>query len=147
VTTLVIDELITELDQPVKIEKKIIAESIRLHLYFHNLPSGSFNFEIHKESGLYRSFPFNSSQVRSLFDGTKDFFHVYLSFGIGEKLILDRGNYHFKITQSGYDFSPSSFVGWCKDFQGYFGRISDENAEFTEYPYAFRIIERRPRET
>ena len=51
-STLVIDELITELEQSIIIRKKINVGSIRTHFYLHNAPSGVFNFEIHKDNNL-----------------------------------------------------------------------------------------------
>lgn len=145
-STLVVDELISDLTQPVILKQKMMVGSIKLRLYVHNMPSGNFTFTIFKEASVYASFNFTCSSLRSSFSGSKDFFHVTMPFTFAGAAVFDRGEYVFKITHSGYSYSASSFIGWCKDFGGVFGGISDPEAEFTDYPYSFRIIERRLRE-
>ena len=145
-TTLVVDELLSQFEQPIYFKQKILVTSIKLHLYVHNMPLGNFVFSIEKEGNPYASFNFTSSSLRSSFGGTENFFHVFMPFTFGGGAVFDRGEYLFRITQTGYIYSASSFLGWCKDFGGYFGDISDPDAEFTEYPYSFRIIQRKPRE-
>lgn len=145
-TTLVVDELISSFEQPVVIKKTIKALSIKFHFYVHNMPSGSFKFEIWKGLNLYAEFPFSCNDLRSSFGGSSQYFRVFYPFGVGSNITLYEGEYTFKITSTGYTYSASSFLSLCKDWQGVFGEISDENAEFTDYPYSFRIIERKQRE-
>lgn len=145
-TTLVVDELLTSFEQPIRIKQKIMIASIKAHLYVHNMPSGNFVFSIEKEGNHYAAFNFTCADLRSSFGGSENFFHVFMPFTFAGGTVFDRGDYTFKITQTGYIYSASAFLGWCKDFGGYFGDISDPEAEFTEYPYSFRIIQRKPRE-
>jgi hypothetical protein len=146
VTTLVIDELLTSFSQPIRFKKRMVVASIKLHLYLHNLPAGNFSLIVEKEGNNYATFNFTSNSLRSSFGGTKNYFHIFAPFVFSSPAIFDRGDYVFRLTQTGYNYSTTSFLGWCKDFGGVFGGISDPNAEFTDYPYSFRIIERKPRE-
>lgn len=145
-TTLVVDELISSFEQPIYIQRSIKALSIKFHFYVHNMPVGNFKFEIWKDGELFAEFPFTSLDLRNSFGGSSQYFRVFYPFGVGSNISLKEGSYVFKITSIGYVYSASSFLALCKDWQGYFGGISDENAEFTEYPYSFRIIERKSRE-
>lgn len=145
-TSLVVDELITELSQDVNILQKMSVGSIKWHFYVHNMPAGSFFFEIRRGGDLYATFNFNSSLLRSSFGGTSNYFRVFYPFSNQAPIYLYPGQYTFKITCTGYTYSASSFLGVCKDWDQYFGQELGSNPEFTEHPYSFRIIERRLRE-
>lgn len=145
-STLVADELITELVQPIEFNQRMIVESIKLHLHVQNVPAGTFTFKVFKGLTEYASFNFTSTSLRTAFGGIEDNFHIYMPFVFTNGYPFERGSYTFKIEQSGYTYSASSFLAWCKDYGGIFGSIDDPNAEFTDYPYSFRIIERRRRE-
>jgi hypothetical protein len=145
-TTLIIDEFINEFIQTIRFDKRIKIGSIKARFYVHNMPSGVFTFQILKQNTLIIEESFTCSDLRDSFNGTENFFHVNFPLFLNKNLVLDRGNYEFKIISDGYTFSQNSFFSWTKDFQGVFGGFNDENVEFTEYPYSFRIIEIRQRE-
>ena len=145
-TTLVVDELVSQLVQPIYIKKKIKALAVKLHLYVHNMPTGSFKFQILKEGDLYAEFPFSCDDLKSSFGGTTSYFRVFFPFAVGSKINFEEGNYTLKITSTGYTYSQTSFLGWCKDWQGYFGDVTIVPESYLEFPYSFRIIELRPRE-
>lgn len=145
-TTLVIDELITELTQDVNIKKDIKIGSIKFQFYVHNMPTGTFKLEILKDSVLYAEFPFTSNDLRNSFGATSNYFRVFYPFGYQENLTLYQGLYSFKISSIGYTYSATSFLGICKDWQTYFGQPLATSVEFTEYPFSYRILERKPRE-
>lgn len=145
-TTLVVDELLTSFTQPIRFKQRMLVASIKLHLYLHNMPAGNFSFIVEKEGDSYAAFNFSSNSLRASFGGTKNYLHVFSPFVFSTPTVFDRGDYVFRLTQTGYNYSTTSFLGWCKDFGGVFGGISDPNAGFTDYPYSFRIIEMKPRE-
>lgn len=143
-STLVVDQLITTLDQPVSIKKPIQLATIRPHLYLHNNPTGTFYLNIYNLSGLFKSFSFTSNDIKSAAGLSEAYFHAYYAITT-TPFILPRGSYTIKLESSGYTFSESSFVGWCKAVKAT-GNVSGEPENYTENPFSFSLIEYQPRE-
>jgi hypothetical protein len=143
-TTLAVEELVTTLVQPLKVEKPVRLLAVKPWLYFHNMPSGTFTMALKKDSVTVREWQFTSANVRDAFGGTQQFFHVYLSLS-GSPLIIKEGDYTLELSASGYTFG-ASWVGWCKDWQGVVGRVEGQAVDFTAYPYSFRILASKGRE-
>lgn len=144
-STLLVDELITELVQPFKLLKKTHALSFRAHLYVHDMPAGVFRLRLMKGSDQIFSRTFTSETLREEFGGSESYFHIYFTF-FTQRKILDRGEYSLILDHTDYVYDANKFIGWCKDYRGVFGSFDTSQVSFTEYPYAYRIIERRARE-
>lgn len=143
-STLVVDELITTLDQPITVNRSIYVATLRPHLYCHNNPSGTFYLNIYGQSGLIKSFSFTSNEIKSACGLSEAYFHA--NFAIQTTpFLLPRGEYTIKLESYGYSFDPSSFMSWCKDIKPY-GRISGSPVNYTENPFSFTLIEYKPRE-
>lgn len=141
---LVVDELITTLDQPITVDRSIYVATIRPHLYCHNSPIGTFSFNIYSPSGLIKSFSFTSLDIKSACGLSEAYFHAYYSIPM-TPFLVPRGNYTIKLESSGYTFSESSFMGWCKDVKPT-GRVNGDPENYTENPFSFNLIEYQPRE-
>ena len=141
---LVVDELITTLEQPITVDRSSYIASIRPHLYCHNSPLGTFYLNIYSPSGLIKSFSFTSQDIKSSCGLSEAYFHAYYAISM-TPFLLPRGEYTIKLESSGYTFSESSFVGWCKDVDPV-GRVSGTPENYTENPFSFNLIEYKPRE-
>ena len=143
-TRLAVEELITTLVQPLTVETTVRLLAVKPWLYFHNMPAGTFTMALKKDAATIREWQFTATDARNAFGGSQQFFHVYLSLS-GAPLIIYQGEYTLELSASGYTFG-SSWVGWCKDWQGVVGKVEGQAADFTSYPYSFRILASKGRE-
>jgi hypothetical protein len=144
VSTLIVEELITDLEQEIKVTHGIQVATIRPWVYFHNNPAGTFYFNIYGTSGLVKSFSFNYLDVKTASGLTEAYFHSHYAISM-TPFLLPRGTYTIKFEHSGYTYDTNSFVGWCKDVF-HFGRTYGDAENYTENPYSFTIIEYKARE-
>jgi hypothetical protein len=145
VSTLIVEELHTFLDQEIVVSKAITVATIRPWLYFHNNPSGTFYFNIYKSNSLVRSFSFNTNEVKNESSLTEAYFHSYFSIQM-TPFVLNRGTYNIKLEHFGYTYNENSFMGWCKDLHPY-GEVYGTTEDYTGNPFSFTIIEYKARET
>jgi hypothetical protein len=143
-TTLVADQLITELVQPLSIYRDMSLVGIRAKLYFHNSPSGTFYFNFYKNGDLFKSVMFTSAWSK-LQIGTLDQ-SFWIDMAIQEPINLSQGDIVVKLESSGYLFTSSAWLGWCKDFNQVSGNVIGTPIDFTEHPFILRLIEYTERE-
>ena len=143
-STLVVEELITSLDQEITLQKSIQIVTIRPWIYSHNNPVGTFSFNIYGTSGLVRSFSFSNSELKTQSGVTEDYFHSYFSIQMAP-FLLTRGVYTIKLEHFGYTYNANSFLGWCKDILP-IGKTYGTAENYTDNPFSFNIIEYKPRE-
>lgn len=144
-STLILEELETILDQEINIKTQLNVATIRPHLYFHNNPAGTFYLNVYNDSGLVKSFSFSSNDVKVASGLTHSYFHSYFSIPM-TPFVLSRGTYNIKLESSGYTFDPNSFIGWCKDLKPT-GNTYGFIGNYTSNPFSFTIVEYKPRET
>lgn len=109
---LAVNELKSYLEQKVVSKGIHNVEAIRLHLYKHNTPSGSLKVQLRTENGLVaESSPVQISDVAS-----SDYFHGMIRFNINLQLKKDTEYTIRLVSEDGYSFSESSYVGLCLDF-------------------------------
>lgn len=144
-STLIVEELHTVLEQEIINHKQITVATIRPWLYFHNNPVGTFYFNIYGTDGLVRSFSFSCSDVKTSSSLTQPYFHSYFSIEM-TPFVLNRGTYTIKLEHSGYLYNANSFMGWCKDLLP-IGQTYGSTEDYTGNPFSFTIIEYKPRET
>lgn len=139
-STLITDSINGPKIQEFKTTETIKCEGFKLWLYNNNMPAGNFKLELVKDTRVIKEWNFTSLDMRNSFGGTEDYFHVYMSF-LSKSFYL-QGTYNLVITTTGYTETPTSFIGWNKDYDGVFGNHYPGNVEFTDYPYSFRILRR-----
>jgi hypothetical protein len=142
-TRIAADQLITELAQGIELEKSYTLAGIRPRLYFHNIPAGTFYFRFYKDSVMIATYSFTSVSAQTSASITSPYFWVDLSIKGG--LPLSGGPYTIKLESDGYTYSPSSWIGWVKDFN-YNGNLLGNPQDFSEYPYTIKLIEYGDRE-
>lgn len=143
-TTLVVEDLYTDLEQNFTVETDINVLSIKVHLFSYNTPIGDFYFELLKDAALIKSEYFNNTILKNSFGGVEDYFRVMFPFFVNQNLKLTRGEYTLRIRSENYTNNGNSFLSWCSDWQG-FGRVINAG-DFTTMPLTFRIIETVQRE-
>ena len=119
-TTLVVEELRTTLTQEVTLSlpRRYHVDTIRLHLYFHNSPSGTFSFSILDQSdNVIASKSFTSAQFYSAIPTANIYAHAYFSVQLDNKVHLPSTVYKLRLSASGYTFLNTSYVGWVRDHE------------------------------
>lgn len=143
-STIVVDELITELVQEIKINRPTSLAAFRPWVYSHNNPEGNFSFIIEKDSLPVKIFSFTNNDLKTALNVTQPYFHGRYAIPV-TPFILHRGTYTIKLTASGYTYNPNCFVGWCKDVEA-FGKTYGTIENYTSNPYSFTLVEYRARE-
>lgn len=118
-TTLIVDELITELFQDITYsssERAIIA-SIMPYLMMYNAPTGTFTFSVLNGSTVLFSKTFTSADIKASLNTTSNYAHVFFPIVPTEQVELEKGTYRFKLTSSGYTFSESAYIGWIRQHE------------------------------
>lgn len=146
-STLIVDELITELEQEIIVKEDILNGVIfKPWLYIHNAPSGTFKFGVYEGANLLFEKTFDSAFIKSELNTTDNFAHLFLSLPFPNES-LKAGVYKMKLSSVGYVFNSSSWLGWIKDFESNFEKNNDlESIEFTQYPLTTRILVMKRRE-
>jgi hypothetical protein len=142
-TTLAVDQLITELVQPLSILRDMTVAGVRARLYFHNSPSGTFFFNVYGDGKLLKSLPFTTLLCKQKIQTQND--HFCIDLAIRETFNLSVGEILVKLESSEYSFGES-WLGWSKNFNGHSGIMIGDPKDFTEYPFNFKLIEYKERE-
>jgi hypothetical protein len=142
VSTLVYDTLETELVQEIVIGNHLGVQSpmISPMLFFLNNPAGTFTLGIYKGATLLIEKSFTVADLKTQLNTTdmSGYLYYHVIFG---GVNLPFGFYNLKLTSSGYTFSTSSLLAWCKDWESNFNAtVEITPIEFTQYPLAVRIL-------
>jgi hypothetical protein len=110
---LLVEELKTTLSQSLTVgDNNVFAVAVRPHLYKHGSPTGSVRMQIQDENGKLIA---QSAAVAISAISSENYFHGYVRFDFTEPL-KSGSTYQFVLSSTGYTYSSSAFVGWCKDF-------------------------------
>lgn len=144
-STFVVDELrAITLVQPVRILTPITVGSIKAIFYVHNLPLGMFTATLKKGLETILSWSFDSTTLQNSFDGIEPHFAVVYPLYKSSAFRLGTGDYTLELSSVGYTYHASSWIGWCKDWQGPMQKTYGPGLEeFRNFPYSHRIIEYR----
>lgn len=116
---LLITELDTTLSQKVTPTATMIVAAIRPHIYIQNSPAGSLRVDIYDSTNttlLKSSETITVASIKSQALITDDYFHGYIRFLIDWGLVKDT-QYTIRLEGvSGYTFSTTDHIAWCKDF-------------------------------
>lgn len=117
---LLVIELYSNLEQAIIPDTIQQVEAVRIHLYKHNTPAGSLQVLIKDGDTTIAT-----SQIVNISDISEaDFFHGQVTFEINVQLLKSK-EYKILLQASGYTFTESAYVGWCRDF------------DFKTYPKGF----------
>ncbi len=111
---LLVQELSDEIYQTISPIKNTNIEYIRLDLYKHNNFSGNLSLELHDNNGELIT---SSADTLSASDiSSQPFFHGFVNFQIKAQLQKDMTYRIVLKGTDGYEFTESSYIGWCNSF-------------------------------
>lgn len=148
-STLVFDELVSELNQEITIANfsGVYSPKIKPWLYFHNSPLGNFKLEIIKDSVVVAEKVFSMSDALAQLNAVGNSCHLWLTLDFSG-LKLPFGIYNLKLSGVDYIYSSTSFLAWCKEWESTFDKNPNlDSVEWTQYPLAVRLLSLGTRET
>lgn len=88
--------------------------NIRPHLYRHNSPAGSLRMEVRDLNDQVAA----TSDIVAIssIDPGNDFFHGEIRFSLDFGFQAGASYRVYLVGVSGYTFSESAYIGWCRDF-------------------------------
>jgi len=140
-TTLVIDELKTTLTQSVNLnyDRVYHVAGLKIKLLMYNNPTGTFTLSLKTGATTLASASFTSADIKTDLSTTDNYAHLYKALSFS--LPLKKGSYDLVLSSSGYTFSDSSFLGWCKSYTNVFNEEVDSSASYTNKPFDFLVYE------
>lgn len=146
-STVVVDELITTLDQPISVFRPISLAAIKPYIFAASPLIESITFSILKDGVALFTQSHLFEDLKAALNTSDDNFHGFFPFYTEGTIYLPPGDYVIRMSASGYTFSSTNFVGWCKDYLRYFGKITGEiPTHYSMFPYSFRLLEYSSRE-
>ena len=131
---LLVEELFTSISEGFTLSytERTSLAALYPHLYIHNEPAGTFTITLKKGATNIFSKSFNVSDIKATIDSPLDYSHVWYPVIPTNPVQIDSGEYLVELTSSGYTFSESAYIGWCRnfeemDFKGDFGKFNDEH--------------------
>jgi hypothetical protein len=115
---LVVETLVTSLEQEINCitDKRVHIGAIIPYLYYHNLSSGEFKFELKRDNTLIYEHLFNWQDLKG--NKVENYFHEYYPIVPVDPIQLEAGSYSVTITAlPGYNVDGNSFLGWIKQHE------------------------------
>lgn len=115
---LVVETLYESLEQDITLEsdRRIHIGAIIPYLYFHNLSSGLFKFQLIRNSSVLYEHLFSWEDIKA--GKIDNYMHVYHPIVPVSPIQLESDNYKVKIMAvSGYQATGNSFLGWIKQHE------------------------------
>ena len=118
-TSLLVNELRSTLEQDItlKLSGRCHVGSIMPYLYMNDAPSGTFKFQLLRYSDVVYEREFTSGDIKASLGTTDNYAHVFYPVIPLGKIKLESGDYILKLSSTGYSYSPTSFIGWCQQFE------------------------------
>jgi hypothetical protein len=138
-TTLVLDELRTTLEQNFTTVEREQVYAIRPNLYLHNDPVGTFILSIKQGSTTLGSTTLTLAEIKTGAGfADNQYHHGVFRFLFSTPVVLQaRTEYTIELSSSGYTFSESSFIGWVKEFENLKNTFTDSISNDYENPFSF----------
>lgn len=114
----VVETLQDTLEQEIRVESdsRVHIGAFIPYLYFHNLSSGIFNFQLIRNSSVLYEHQFTWEDIKA--GKLENYIHVYHPIVPVNPIQLESGIYKLKISSiSGYFASGNSFLGWIKQHE------------------------------
>lgn len=140
-TTLVVNELRTTLEQDFYVDKRLQLSAIRLNLYLHNDPSGTFTLSVKNGSDTIATSSLTVSTIKTN-AGLSDnqYHHGFFRFDFSDIVPLIKNvTYTLELSSSGYTFSDSSYIGWIKEFENNTNTLIDSTDNDFEKDFSFQL--------
>ena len=140
-TTLVCDELETTLTQTVNMnyDRVYHVAGLKIKLLMYNNPTGTFTLSLKSGVTTLASASFTSADIKTDLSTADNYAHLYKALNFS--LPLKKGSYDLVLSSSGYTFSASSFLGWCKSYANIFNEEADSTAPYTDKPFDYLVYE------
>ena len=138
-TTLVADELITTLTQTVNLsyDRVYHIAGLKIKLIMYNAPSGTFTLSIKSGATTLASTDFTSADIKTDLSTADNYAHIYKALTFS--LPLKKGAYDLVLSSSGYTYSATSFLGWCKSFENVFNQEVDDTVLYHDKPFDYLV--------
>jgi hypothetical protein len=138
-TTLVCDELQTTLTQTVNLvyDRVYHIAGLKIKLLMYNNPTGTFTLSLKSGSDVLASAAFTSADIKTDLSTTDNYAHLYKALNFS--LPLKKGSYDLVLSSSGYTFSTSSFLGWCKSYENVFNEEVDSAVPYSDKPFDYLV--------
>lgn len=134
--TLIVSELRDLLFQVITPNENIQVEAIRIHLYKHNSPTGTFTLQIRDTNN--RIVAASSESFEASDFSSAAFFHGQVRFYL--KAYVQKGRqYRVCLVPTGYSFSESAYLGWCNSYDLLSYNTSYEYSNDLEAPLSLEI--------
>lgn len=144
-STLVVDQLTGDpLEQEITLDTDLDIAGFKPVVMLSGMPAGSFSFNFYSGATLIKSYTFTAASVQAAIATSNNYFWAHLA--LPGDLRLTKGTYTIKLEATGYTYAENSFVSWVKDWQKLRPKTTGTPSDFTEYPYAYNLIEYVPRE-
>jgi hypothetical protein len=123
-TTLVVEPLITTLEQTItlNLKQRYIIAAIRPYVYMHNNPAGTFTYKLKSGATELWQSSFTSVAIKTALNAANNYAHIKLNL-ISDYLKLSPGSYTVELSSSGYTYNDSSYMGWIKPHEDLFNDI------------------------
>ena len=135
-TTLVVEDLVTTLEQNQEIERRLNIERVRLYLLKHDITTGQLTLSV-KRNGV----EIGSSTIDIADISAATYFHGYVSFVFDNPLVVNRGDVVFELSSSGYTYSSGSYIAWVQEYENITNKIDVEPETDFQYPLTCQIWE------
>ena len=146
-TTLVLDELKTTLEQNITIDlkRRYDVAAIRPYIYMHNAPAGIFTLSIKTDTETLASQDFTSAEIKTDLSTSDNYAHIWKVIQFNDPVFLLDDDYILELSSSGYTFSESAYVGWIKEHESQFNDTSFTGLYDIDRPFSFQIFEHKRR--
>jgi hypothetical protein len=138
-TTLVCDELVTTLTQTVNLsyDRVYHIAGLKIKLLMYNAPSGTFTLSIKSGATTLASTDFTSADIKTDLSTSDNYAHIYKALSFS--LPLKKGAYDLVLSSSGYTYSATNFIGWCKSFENVFNEEVDSTVTYNNKPFDYLL--------
>jgi hypothetical protein len=132
-TTIVLEELkTTPLVHTFTIEQRKIIKAVRLYIYKHLSPSGTFTVTIKHNDNTIVSKSTNSPEMETLSDNitSTNYYHGFYTFEFDNHIILNKGIIKVELSSTDYTFNEGAYIGWVKEYINLTNNIITEMDDF-----------------
>jgi len=120
---------------------------IKLNLLASSPSLTSVTVNLIKDSVTLFSKTLTLAEIKSMGLTTLNNWHGFIPFSSSASLYLSEGDYQIVLFATGYTYSETNFIGWCKDLVCTIGNVYGIiPTNYTLNPYSYRLIEYKPRE-
>jgi hypothetical protein len=143
----VVEELITTLTQNFTVTTPINIGGIKPKLFNSNASASDVTIDLLQSGNVLFTKTLTLAQIKLMGNTTLNNWHGFISFTSPTSIYLSEGDYQIRLSASGYTYSKTNFIGWCKEYDCYFGNIlGTPLTNYKLFPYSYRLIEYKPRE-